>query len=427
PDDANQLRNLERLLERQERWDDLASLLRERMSRMDAKGAREARFTIVRMYLEKTRAYSEALGEIRVLLGDREASSADLVALLERIVAENDAPDAAKREAISLLRERYAAEERTTDVVRTLDTALALADGGERIALHAEAAERLAQQGQLDEAMGHYAEVLRLAPSDETTRVRLRALADRGGAHARYVEILVEIASATDDGALRSRLRAEAAEVHHAVLGDVKSAIVLYNQVLDEPMRGRELALKTARSLAGLYEETGKRNSRLLMLETQAELEEQTPARAAALRKVAEVATELGEADRALAAYRALIETTPEDQRVVAGMVALLEAESRWAELVTVLRQRSIAATGAWQTRADLVRIANIESGPLDAPEAAIATWTEVAERFGEDADVVDALSGLFARESRFEELAGLLARAADREGTHLAAVRVRL
>ncbi len=427
PDDTNQLRNLERLLERQERWVDVIALLRDRMGRMNAKDAREARLSIARMYLDKTRGYVEALGEIRELLADPKVDSAAVVALLERIVADQDAPDVARREAVSLLRERYAAEERTTDVVRTLDTALEFADKGERVVLHGEVAERLAAQGQIAEAMGHYAEVLRLAPTDDDARARLRALADQGGAHARFVEILVQTANEVEDGALRARLRAEAAEVQRTQLGNVEGAIALYNQVLDEPSRGAELALATARSLADLYAAVGKRNSRLLMLETQAELETDAAARAAALRDVAQLATDLGEADRALAAYRGLLRDTPEDQRAVDGMVALLESEGRWAELVAALRQRAAAGVLAWQTRADLVRIANVESERLDAPEAAIATWNEVAQRFGEDADVVDALAALYTRGERFDELAGLLARAAAREGAHLAAVRVRL
>jgi tetratricopeptide (TPR) repeat protein len=427
PDDVGQVRNLERLLERQERWADLVELLRARMARMDAAEARATRLAIAGLHLDKTRSYPEALVEIRALLDEPGADAAPAVGLLERIVADQEAPDASRRDAISLLRERYALEDRTTDVVRTLDTALEFADRGEQIALHAEAAERLAEQGQHAEAMDHYARMLRLSPADAGARARLRALADGSAAHARFVEILEQTADEAADGAARARLRVEAAEVRRAVLGDVEGAIALYNRALDEPDRGAELALVAARNLAALYASVGRRNARLVMLEAQAELEPEAAAREGVLREVAALATELGEADRALDAYRRLLEASPEDARALEQMIALLEAEGRWAALVEALRRRIAGAAVAWQTRADLVRIAHVESERRGDADAAIATWKEVAERFGEDADVVDALSELYTRTERFAELADLLARAAAREGEHLAAVRVRL
>src|SRR5690606_6144697 len=105
----------------------------------------------------------------------------------------------------------------------------------------------------------------------------------------------------------------------------------------------------------------------------------------------------------------------------------LLEAEERYDEVVEVRRQRVALELGAFQVRADLVRIASVESDKLYMVDASIATWLDISERFGEHADVVDALADLYERRERFTEQAELLARAAGREGEHLAGVRVRL
>ncbi|MFW5875656.1 MAG: tetratricopeptide repeat protein, partial [Myxococcota bacterium] len=145
------------------------------------------------------------------------------------------------------------------------------------------------------------------------------------------------------------------------------------------------------------------------------------------LGRAARLAEELGQPDRALASWQARLEVDPSDREAVDAIVSLLEREERWEPLVEALRQRIAHETVEFAKRADLVRVAKIESGPLAAPERAIATWREVAEGFGEDPEVVDALSELYGQTERWQELTELLERTTAREGEHLAAVRVRM
>ena len=146
PGDAQLSAQLERLLEREERWEDLIGFWRTRLERMRKKKDVQAlRVRIARTQLDKLGRPDAALEDVRALI-DAGGGGDEPVAILEAIGKREDAPDEVRREALSLLKSRYAAEECDGDVVRTLDAALALAGHDEKIALHREAAERLTAQ-----------------------------------------------------------------------------------------------------------------------------------------------------------------------------------------------------------------------------------------------------------------------------------------
>ncbi len=426
PDDAGVASNLERLLERSERWADLIELWRAGMSGRTGADAHAQQMRIATTYLERLGDSEGALREVKELLANDPADAADAVAMLERIVADESVEAAARRDALGTLKDRYATEGRATDVVRTLDTALALASDDERVALHREAGERLEAQGRGEEALAHYADVVLLAPTDVAGRQKLSAFGEQIGATARVVGVYTQVADATEDGALRTALRVESAEMLRTT-GDGGAATQLLEQVLAEPGLQPEVALTCARNLSELYALAGREAEHLSALERLASLETDPATRRKVLGEVARVAESQGAADRALSAYESTLELDPGDSRALAAIVDVLESQERWAELVAALRRRSDAAGSGWQQRQDLVRIAGIQSDKLDAADDAIATWTEVSSAYGESADVVDALTELFTRTEKHDALADLLSRAADREDAHLATVRVRL
>jgi tetratricopeptide (TPR) repeat protein len=151
------------------------------------------------------------------------------------------------------------------------------------------------------------------------------------------------------------------------------------------------------------------------------------PRPSAALGQAARLAEELGEIDRAAAAWSKRLDVEATDRTAIDGLVELFERAKRWEALCEALRRRVKAAASPTQRRADLVRIATVQAQEIAATAAAIDTWTEIQQTFGEDAEVVAVLADLLATAARWADLAELLARASHRHGGGFADLNVRL
>lgn len=421
--DKQLVSNLERLLERQERHADLVELWRDQLPSAPAE-RREVRHRIASLLYEKLGRAEQATAELRAALDDG-GDPAPALQMLERVARDSSVAAETRREALSLLRERYDAEDRTTAVIATLDTALELADVGERIGLHRDAADRLRAAGVLDEALEHLGAVIALSPDDAATLAAAREVAQEAKIPRRLVELLIVAADAVDSLAERAPLRLEAAE-RLVELGESQSAIPQLRLLADDEEVARGLAITAARALVEQLATTDRDREQLAALDRLAALEETPSRRRQALSRAAELAARLGEVDRGLALYERCLAEDPADVGALGAIVDLLEREERFAELVRALRRREQTTSSAWQKRADLARLARVQSEKLDLLADAIASWTEIGASYGEDAEVADALTSLFERAARFEEMAAVLERTARREDAHLADVRAR-
>jgi len=417
---------LERLLERESRWEDLIAFWSERLPALKKKEANAARLRIAQCYLDQLERPADALSTVADIFeaGDR---GDEPLALLESIGARRQAPDAVRRQALAMLRDRYAADGRDADVVRILELAVSVADREERVELHRQAGDALAAQGEHARAMEHFADLLSLSPGAGDAVRRLRRLAETTGAHQRFAEALVQAAEHADDSAQRVALRVEAADTHRTKLADLDGAIALYRQVLGETEAEDAVALKVARRLNELFQSTGRLAERLQILESLAAAEPEAADRRTALGQAARIADELGDPERALRSWQRRLEDDAHDLEGLEATIGILEREARWEPLIETLRLRTAAPVQPTQRRADLVHIAKVQAQELDVIDDAIATWTEVAEGFGEDAEVVDALADLFSRARRWADVASVYQRAADREAEHVGSIYARM
>src|SRR5262249_2173379 len=115
------------------------------------------------------------------------------------------------------------------------------------------------------------------------------------------------------------------------------------------------------------------------------------------------------------------------DREALGGLLEVLEAEKRWADLVAGLRRRASLASPPLQKRADLIRIAELQARELERRDEAVATWRELCEAQGEDEQTTDALAALLETEGRWSELAELLDAAARRGGARWIDAEARL
>ncbi len=445
PGDARIDTSLERLYERDGRLRPLIDLLSRRLDGTNADAQGELRARIASLWIDLGEALP-AFELIDAIVAAQGASPAT-VDLLERLVAlpasrDSMAPTSgAKRRkrnysirdrAASRLREHYDGTGRTADMARMLEIELEVAHTDKERIQRLESLVKLRLESLGDEAgaFENLAALVRLAPHDDSVRSRFADLAGRTGDQGRRAQLLVLVARAAEDVALRRTLLAEAATVYEHALGDPSSAAELHAEVLELAADDRALALASARALDALLEASSRAAERCTVLERRADLEDEPSGRRAALAEAARVAAEeLGDLGRATRAWRLCLADDPDDAGALDGLCASLQAGQRWEDLVEALGTRAAKRDDAERARADRVRVATIQADQLGDPTAAIETWHAIREQFGKDEESFEALVLLLGRTEGWTDLAALLSdeAAAESDAARRTALQKRL
>ncbi|HEX7702422.1 MAG TPA: hypothetical protein VF403_16900, partial [Kofleriaceae bacterium] len=128
--------------------------------------------------------------------------------------------------------------------------------------------------------------------------------------------------------------------------------------------------------------------------------------------------TQLGDAPRAIVAYRRLLDadqSSPATQRRAgAALARLYEENGAWQELRDVNRKQAEWAEDATERRALLSRVAQLEETKLGASEAAITTWRDVLHDQPHDTGALHALERLYSTAERWRDLVEILRQMAD-------------
>ena len=445
--DARLSASLERLYERHGRHRELVWLLYARVPQLSPREAQATRARIAGILLGDLVDAASALTVVEELIAGETDESLDVAGMLERILAvapasaevresivpattsASERPNRGsiapgstgvkralvRQRAAALLKERYAAAGRDADLARVLEIELeSIRSVRERIRRHLQLTELYSTLGREEQALEHAVSLVLLEPDSVAHREHLATLAARVNRRDRLAEVLVAAADDCTDDALRVDLLMEAGVVHADYLGDDARAIDLFFRVLDVP--GHDVAhLAVAHRLAPLLDRAGRPFERLEVMERAAALEPRGDARRALLGKIAALASQLGEGERAIAAWRVRLRDEAGDSEALAGLVVLLEKEHRWRALIDVLIERAALASGDVR-RADRARAAEILQRELGAIDEAIVAWRAVETEFGTANDSSRALAALLRAAERWAELGVVIERLVDVE-----------
>ena len=410
PSDVQVASSLERLLERQERWEDLVRFWRERAEALTGAQARELQRRVAVALFEKLRRPDDALTQVRSLLAE-EGDDTPLTGLLERVLGDASTPAATRLAALRMLRDRADAGGRQARVPELIQVAIGFAEGEDLRSLRRECGERLFALGDMGGALDQYVALACLAPLDREIEDRLRQLAEAAGEPARLAGGLAAAAGACGPIDRRIELLTRAARVHDRQLNNRAEAAALFEEAIALRAAPAELRVETLRRLEELYGELGDEAKRLSALERLAAIEPKAGEQRLVWARAGELAAKLGEVERALAAWEARLGAAPDDIEALAAQTRLLASAGRWQELIGVLRRRVATAAPAHQIRADLIEIATVARDHLGDLAQATEIWRDITGRFGEDAQSVSALADLYTAQGRFSELADLLSR----------------
>ncbi|MEO8548695.1 MAG: tetratricopeptide repeat protein, partial [Kofleriaceae bacterium] len=130
--------------------------------------------------------------------------------------------------------------------------------------------------------------------------------------------------------------------------------------------------------------------------------------------------TELGDAPRAIEAYRRLLDadqSSPATQaRAGAALARLYEEGKQWQLLRDVHRKQAEWTSDAAERRMLLGRVAQLEEEQLGNPDGAIATWRDVLHDQPADAGAVRSLERLYTNAQRWRDLIEVLRRQVELE-----------
>jgi tetratricopeptide (TPR) repeat protein len=449
PGDARLVASLERLYERQGSHRELIGLLSSQLPAQSPEDAQQTRARITRLWLDEIGDAASALVVVEEMITraaeTKRSPGKDeipLFELLEKVLAiapphvesRESLPPAMEGErgrrdsvpflksgkrlpvrqrAAALLKGLYGEAKRDADLVRILEIELeAIKSVKELIKRHRRIAAMYQGLGKDAEASEHLASLVLLEPDVAQHRVELTELAARIGRYDRLAEVLTHAADDSTDPALKVELMMQAGDVHMTQLADSGRAIDLFLRVLALPNVATEAALVAARRVEPLLEAAGRSWERLDVNEQIAALQIEPEAKASALNAAAQLATLLGENARAITSLEARL-LIGDDPDALDALIDLLERDRRWPTLIGALERRARSDRADAQKRRDLVRTARIEQDEQNDTDAAILSWKQVEEQFGQSDEGTDALISLLGGAARWPELSELLERAA--------------
>jgi tetratricopeptide (TPR) repeat protein len=424
-DDVRIRTALERLYERHGRHRPLITLLQRQIGGLTGEAAQKLRARIAGLWIDGLGEPASAVAILEEML-EAEPDRVEAFDLLERVLgatAGGAGPEAraARLAAAARLKGRYRAEGNVRDLARVLEVDLEGATSPADRAARQKALVRLRLDELGDEAGAFegLAAMLLLEPEVTEHREELSQLAVKLGKPERLAEALAAAAELAE-GAVRLDLLARAAVVYERDLGDVERAAALSQVILASAPAGDPAAVAAARDLDRLLAVriasigSGEAARALVLqrcdvLETLATIEPEAPARRAARAELSRLAwADAGDAERAIRAYRSALVEDPRDAEALDGLAQALTAGQRWQELTEVLEQRAAGLEGD-AARQDLARAARIHDEQLGDPARAIAAWTALRARYGEDAESADTLAALLEKTARWSDLAALL------------------
>ncbi|MEP7050833.1 MAG: tetratricopeptide repeat protein [Pseudomonadota bacterium] len=271
------------------------------------------------------------------------------------------------------------------------------------------ARDKLAQPAK---AITLYEQLFEDDPNDVDASNSLRALharANRFDDLGRLLERLVDLA---ESPAARSALRLELAKLSEERFSAPDTAIELLRAVLDdEPGRGDAVV-----ALSELYEKTKRDEELADLLSTQISGAQERADVAAELSfqvRLGEVYdSRLGDRERAIDTYRAVLARDPRHQGALEALARLLQSEERLPEAAEVLDQ--LLQTSVGEPAVARALELSIVQQKLGSPESAAAALERGLLQNEQSAELRSRLRALYEAMNAWEKLAALLSRDAD-------------
>ncbi|HEY6002663.1 MAG TPA: tetratricopeptide repeat protein, partial [Anaeromyxobacter sp.] len=271
-------------------------------------------------------------------------------------------------------------------------------------------AELWKAQKRPDAAAAALEKVLELDPPNRTAYEELRALHTGAGNWRAFARICDLFAPQIADPAEKLALLKEVAGVHEKKLGQKEMSFLAWCRALAEAPGDAESLAEAER----LADETEALDELAGVLEQVSDEARGIPKATLLLHLGKLRDTRLDDVEGAEVAYRRALEADPASPEALEALTQLFKRRGRIRDLVITLEQKLEAAAGMEEKKATLLEVARIYDGDMNDVEEAITALRRVLELDGSDAQGLEALSAIYRREERWQDLVQVLSRARD-------------
>lgn len=384
----------------------------------------------------------DVLVEIAVLSEEKLDAVEEAIAAWEQVLELQPADVDATR----ALERLYAGRERWVDLAELLEKRLGFAeDLREAVELRFRLGELYEKQlTDPDRAVENYQAVLGGDPYHAGAIAALERYLEDAATRLQVAEVLepiyiarqdwprlIRIAEvrldAEKDPQNRRQLTRRIARLHEEQLEDLEGAFRWYGKVFREDPDDRTVRDQLMR-LAQILERWDA------LANVYQEFLDDEPGDVPATRDVARILADvydrrLADVERARAAYRRVLQATPDDAHAFTALEAMLTRAARWFALIEAYEEAIEAALEPARRKDLYGRIARVQEARLLAPDKAIDAYRAVLEIDPDDEAAIAQLDRLYQEQKRWHDLSELYATRIERARTPVEAnaLRVRL
>ncbi len=282
------------------------------------------------------------------------------------------------------------------------------------------------KQDELADAPGAFEafeQALGIDPADDELRRRYVELGSQLKGPLEVARTFARVSTVAKDAAVRSRITAEMGELLLRG-GDAKRARTTLAGVIAATSADPAAVLVAARALAGVYEAERDSKNLVEVLSRIGEISTDDAEKQRANERVAQLCAELGDTDRAIAAWRRLVDVQAPSagsglaragtgqtarERALEALEPLYEQRGDWIDLSFVLEQRAKEMTDRVQARALSFRAGEVLTQKAKDSGSAAEAWRTMIETYGPARDVYAQWMPILEAARQWPELAAAL------------------
>ena len=403
--DGAAVAELERLLRAEKRWHDL----QEHLAHMLAGAATAAEADAVALRLAEVHEQhlddpAGAIDRYQEVL-DRTPGQREAVAALERLIVE---PDPERRFRVArILEPVYRESGEWQKLVVILETELETVDDPTgRVERLREVAEIHGRYGRSDMAFDARRRAWLADITSADTLAELESLAVTTRQYGPLVTALQEGADKAGDPDLRAHLHASAAKILESKLNDPARAIEAWQATIAARLDDVEAYVSLERLLAAASRmvELGE------VIESHAEMTTDSVQRKALHKRVAVLNEQtLRRREKAIAAWRAVLELDDRDEEALDSLGRLYVASLAWRDLAGVYQRKIELTRDPGSLRLLRLLAARLYDEKLSEPGPAVSELRALLDDSPGDRDALELLDRIFTRDARHAELLEVL------------------
>ena len=263
----------------------------------------------------------------------------------------------------------------------------------------------------LNSAFATLARALKEDPANEMTQTQIDRVARATGRFGDLAQVYRKLGEAQEDATLGSTLTMMSARVYESDIGDLDTAINLYQRVLEID----RTQLAAAEALERLFRQAERYQELSQALQRKAEILDEPHEKKNALYQAAAIEEDvLDQAEAAIAVYKKVLEIDEDDVRALDALIKRYLGLSRWQDILGVYSKKAELVADADEKKRIYYQVGAVYERELGDVQQAIDTYQKILEIDPDDLQALSRLDVLYEQAQNWQELLTILTRESE-------------